>query len=315
MKRTKKISAEPLIADRITAYLATVEGATAAQIAQAVGEADYPSRVSSALNAMRTDALIECEKRKKGKGNEMWYWLTHTRATTAQPRPAEGEITGSSASAVTSTTPPAEGAAVHQPAPEVAVDAAAPAAEDVQQDLDDIVVAEIYLDSLDRIAHVLRGCGLPALAGVRGDDDLQQATAALSGAHRVAVAEIAGLRADVAILQTRLDDALLHREDCLRWEQKMMAAIGEDGVNSVVGAIAELQHQLRMAEADLFRERQLRTAGYLVRAPKRRPRIITQQETAITAALAAARGTGRGDVYALVHVGTARRDAVYREAQ
>lgn len=55
-------------------------------------------------------------------------------------------------------------------------------------------------------------------------------------------------------------------------------------------------------------------AGYLVRAPKRRPRIVTKQETAVAAALAAARnGSGRGDVFALVPIGAARRGAIWTD--
>lgn len=50
--------------------------------------------------------------------------------------------------------------------------------------------------------------------------------------------------------------------------------------------------------------------GYLVRAPKRRPRILMKPESAVAAAMAAARnGSGRGDVYALVPVGSAVRGA------
>jgi hypothetical protein len=56
-------------------------------------------------------------------------------------------------------------------------------------------------------------------------------------------------------------------------------------------------------------------AGYLVRAPKRAPRITAKQETAVAAALAAARnGSGRGEVFALVPVGKAVRGAEWRPA-
>lgn len=56
-------------------------------------------------------------------------------------------------------------------------------------------------------------------------------------------------------------------------------------------------------------------AGYLVRGPKRRLRIVTKAESAVAAAMAAARhGSGRGDVFALVPVGTARRGAEWKDA-
>ena len=51
-------------------------------------------------------------------------------------------------------------------------------------------------DRLERVAHELRGCGLPALADVTGHEDLQMATAALSGAYQMALADaMAAIRA------------------------------------------------------------------------------------------------------------------------
>ncbi len=47
--------------------------------------------------------------------------------------------------------------------------------------------------------------------------------------------------------------------------------------------------------------------GYLVRVPKRKPRLLTKPETAIACAKAAAKAAGRADVLALVPAGTARR--------
>lgn len=59
---------------KIRAHLANSGEATAKQIAKAIGHADYPTDVINALSDMRTSAEVECEK-KKGKGNELWYWL------------------------------------------------------------------------------------------------------------------------------------------------------------------------------------------------------------------------------------------------
>lgn len=50
-------------------------------------------------------------------------------------------------------------------------------------------------DRLERVAHVLRGCGLPALAEISGAEDLQMATAALAGAYQMALAESIALKA------------------------------------------------------------------------------------------------------------------------
>ena len=58
----------------ITAHLRKTEEATAKQIAAAIGYQESQSSVNNALNALRTDGTVECEKRK-GKGSELIYWL------------------------------------------------------------------------------------------------------------------------------------------------------------------------------------------------------------------------------------------------
>lgn len=60
---------------------------------------------------------------------------------------------------------------------------------------------------LEGVAHALRGCGLPALAEISGAEDLQMATAALSGAYRVAEANIQALE-DYKIQSVREFEAL-----------------------------------------------------------------------------------------------------------
>lgn len=98
--------------DQIIAILQTKTEATAKQITAGTTERDFPSRVTTELNKMRTDAIVECAK-KPGK-NELWYWLSHS-AQSGTTQPAEVQITGSSASG---STPLAEGAAVQSnPAP------------------------------------------------------------------------------------------------------------------------------------------------------------------------------------------------------
>ena len=54
--------------------------------------------------------------------------------------------------------------------------------------------------------------------------------------------------------------------------------------------------------------------GYLIKAPKRAPKLITKPESARKAALAAARNCGRADVLALVPIGKAVRGAEWKEA-
>lgn len=132
-----------------------------------------------------------------------------------------------------------------------------------------------------------------------------------------------------------------HKRACLAWESAMMGAVGEDGVNDVVGKIADLQHRISMQDAELFKQAgtivdlrgqiealqreamrgatllsgddRYTAAGYLVRAPKRPLRTFSNAESAQAAAMAAARnGSGRGEVFALVPVGRAVRGAEWR---
>jgi hypothetical protein len=51
----------------------------------------------------------------------------------------------------------------------------------------------ILSDRLEGVAHVLRGCGLPALADISGAEDLQMAAAALSGSYQMALADAAAV--------------------------------------------------------------------------------------------------------------------------
>lgn len=71
---------------QIIGALTSATEATAKQIAITIGEKNAMSSVNSALNAMRTDGLIECEKRK-GKGNELVYWLAKPVCTNPQDDP------------------------------------------------------------------------------------------------------------------------------------------------------------------------------------------------------------------------------------
>ena len=134
-----------------------------------------------------------------------------------------------------------------------------------------------------------------------------------------------------------------HKRACLKWEAAMMAAVGEDGINDVVGKIADLQHKVSMQDAELFKQaavvvdlrNQLESlqreamrgatclsgqdrytaAGYLVRASKRKPRTLQAEDKAREAALSSIRaGALRAEVFALVPVGHARRGVEWRTA-
>lgn len=134
-----------------------------------------------------------------------------------------------------------------------------------------------------------------------------------------------------------------HKRACIAWESAMMAAVGEDGVNDVVGKIADMQHRSSMQDAELFKQAivvvNLRSsietmqreamrgaslvsgqdrytaAGYMVRASKRKPRTLLDKDKARDAALSSIRaGAQRAEVFALVPVGQARRGAEWRSA-
>lgn len=72
--------------EKITDFLSKTQEATAKKIAAGIGESDAQSSVNSALNSMRTDGVVECEKRK-GKGNELVYWLAKPVCTNPQDDP------------------------------------------------------------------------------------------------------------------------------------------------------------------------------------------------------------------------------------
>ncbi len=76
--------------------------------------------------------------------------------------------------------------------------------------------------------------------------------------------------------------------------------------------VRELEYQLELAKDTKLT---LATAAYLVRIPKRKPVIRHSHNAAVDLAMAAARnGAGMGMVFALVHVGTARRGAEWAES-
>ena len=70
-------------------------------------------------------------------------------------------------------------------------------------------------ERLDRIAHALRGSGLPGLVGVTGSEDLQPAVAALTGAYQMALAELDNANEFISSLQT-LFASTLHANYHLR---------------------------------------------------------------------------------------------------
>lgn len=203
MSTKTKPPVKPLRA-QILDFLAGRAEATAKQIAAATSERDFPSRVTTELNKMRTDALVECEK-KKGK-NELWYWLASPSSAVPDSQPAVEQNTGSSAEDASAT--PASGAAVQpQSAPAAAASlSAATAAADGDEmppaDASLLALANRELsDRLARVAHVLRGSGLDALKNLDDGADLQSAAAAVTGAYQMALGDLHAFTAKIADLQ------------------------------------------------------------------------------------------------------------------
>lgn len=207
MSTKTKTPVKPLRA-QILDFLAGRAEATLKQIAAATSERDFPSRVTTELNKMRTDALVECEKKKKGK-NELWYWLASPSSAVPDSQPAVEQNTGSSAEDASAT--PASGAAVQpQSAPAAAASLSAATAAADETDGDEMPPADASLlalanrelsDRLARVAHVLRGSGLDALKNLDDGADLQSAAAAVTGAYQMALGDLHAFTAKLAELE------------------------------------------------------------------------------------------------------------------
>lgn len=222
---------------KIRNYLAANGEATAKKIAIAVEMKDYPSNVISALSEMRTDAEVECEKRK-GKGNELWYWLTNATHEAAE-MPTDKECCN--AAKVVATTAGKE-------------------VFDLRNKLDDA-------------KHVIAN-----------------AREALSiGDGESIVLAIQKMTSDLALKSKALRDI----------EAKL--EFTQDQLVSANALLMENEEAIDVKDA---------AKGYLVCAPKRKPMKLSKPESAVAKATAAAKVTGRCEVFALVPVGVAVRKQV-----
>ncbi|HRO38066.1 hypothetical protein [Thauera sp.] len=272
---------------------------TARQIATATGAA--LGLISPTLSGMVKAGQVSRVSSGVTEAYGYTRLLSGPETVTQNAQPEVAKNTGSSASGSLS---PSEGAA--------ATPSAAPVAADEPQDDDAMPPADASLlalanrelgDRLARVAHVLRGSGLEGLKDLDDGADLQSAAAALTGAYQMALAELHACTGKIADLQHKvsMQDAELFKQ---------------------AGVVVDLRNQLESLQREAMRGATLLSgddrytaAGYLVRAPKRAPRITAKQETAVAAALAAARnGSGRGEVSALVPVGKAVRGAEWRPA-
>lgn len=249
------------------------------------------------------------------------YLYTRTALSVAtEPQPAEGNITGSSASDVVTT--PSEGVAVHQPAPDAAVSlSAAPVAVDDTHQLDDINALFNGFD-VTELPPILISCvarlwpGSEGMFWEKGLEQMPDRIADIVENLNTLILERDETARQFGILKERHDSyehaiGEIHRA-CAD------AGIPEGHVAERVRKLAEMVCTLRMTTNALAEDPavdlQDAATGYLIRVPKRRPRVVTKPETARAAALAAAKVAGGAEVMALVPVGRAVRGAEWRDA-
>lgn len=119
--------------------------------------------------------------------------------------------------------------------------------------------------------------------------------------------QVSSLTTDVTQTRTALNHAI-NEADRLRGELGSAVAMAS--------RFKEETDAIKRAWKDDAMDVKDAAVGYLVRAPKRKPRYVTKPEKAQAAALAAVRGgAARADVLALVPVGVARRGAEWQGIQ
>lgn len=284
------------IKDKIRQHLAKVTEATAKKIGAAIGMKDYPSDVVKALSEMRTDAEVECEKRK-GQGNEYWYWLTNVTAETCVQESGENE-TQASLTATDETQMPVIKQPRYNP-DTVGFDAEKRA----------IAIAVRNHNLIDEICTAV---------GYSNDEPLEQLSAYIvSKIGSDAGGEVAELRKQIADLHAESAGFCSVIED-----QSARIKYFEDERAYREGVIADLNAKLGYAriQIDALNEQLMHgeeavdvkdaARGYLVCAPKRKPAKLMKAESAVARAKSAAKATGRCEVFALVPVGIATRKQI-----
>ena len=259
MSTTTPVTTRPL-REQIITFLQGRDEATAAQIIAASSEAAYPSRVMTELNRMRTEALLECEKKSKKKGGgELWYWLAARGNAMHDSQPAVEQNTGSSAAGASATQP--AGAAVHpKPAPAAA---ASPSAAPVAADVTPVAAVK---DSLTA-GKARQGAAAKKATQNRERILLGEIATAL-GAQKVALAKLPERARSImaehdrrALALVQVHDALAERvcgeidpSDLDEVECAQRAAVTIDEAVKVISA-AEIQRHAAEGELAVVRER------------------------------------------------------------
>ena len=124
-------------------------------------------------------------------------------------------------------------------------------------------------------------------------------------------------RLDAQITQWQTDTGRLAADLRAAMEARSQAINEADRLRTELAAERQareaLQEQADVVDAE-FVAPPLNAKGYVLKAPKRPLRRFEKEASAKSAAMAAARRAGRGEVFALVPVGTARRGAEWRSA-
>ena len=321
--------------DRIVAHLKNTGEATAAAIAKAVGMADTPSRVNKELNAMRTDALIEAER--KGKGPDLTYWLAGAQAPLPQAALPAHIRAGTRAAQIWQALPE------HGQRPMLAREIVA--AIGVKKELVAPVLTEmVKAKQAHRIDDGLEYAytRMPA-AGEDGERD-EKATCKDHLPVALAAEEVATVRESPAVpeatdeaaeelaqIRALLADRVSGNIDPSDLSEVELADRAAAMIDDAVDEISELQLRVADQERQLQQQTELVAelraqiaapqaaqpdpVGYLMRATKRKPLTIRCPERARACALNAIRlGAQHAEVFALVPVGRALRNAEWEAA-
>lgn len=113
-------------------------------------------------------------------------------------------------------------------------------------------------------------------------------------------AEVAGLRKTIQAQATEIEN----RDLAIQGLSARIASleIALDSANQII-------HRMEL-EAEQAKDVKELAVGYVVKAPKRKARVLTKPESARNAALSAAKATGCAEVFALVKVGKATRKQI-----
>lgn len=270
--------------EKITNFLSKTQDATARMIAAGIGESDSQSSVNAALNAMRTDGAVECEKRK-GKGNELVYWLakpvsvadsateTNLRQQIAHLNDQLAGEKSNFARLNTYLTQSERQRDEHFEDAERAQKKVADLEDDVRRHV------EAHNRLSTEIIHFL--IATQQLTGMEHKpSNMQEAEEQISAAFNLMRGRVEELELAVDVAQQAVASMELAEEQA-----------ANDAVDVKDAAV-----------------------GYLVRVPGKKTRICIKPDNARNAALSAARTYGRADVLALVPVGKAVKGAEWKDA-